>query len=558
MTPLCRRGMDAEKVLFAGLHFSSKKAGDDRDRNKQTSASLSKTTPVAKLTNKTRHGLEGQEGQPPCGRDKLHRDVTKSALKRQRKDSGKRPRAAPDNKKARERSIEEVALLRKKHRIHASGADVPAPLQTFGELQKSCGATVMANLSAMGYQDPTPIQRQAIPVLLAGRDCLACAPTGSGKTVAFLLPMLATLKAPAKDGIRAVVLSPTRELAKQTQRELKLLAAGKKLRVRLMTKAMSVCVDLSSTPCDILVSTPLRLNRMSKAGKVNLSRVQHLVLDEADKLFEFGFAEQIDEVLAACKDPGVVRSMFSATLPETVEALARTVMQDPVRVVVGERNTAVETVEQKLLFVGSEGGKLLAMRQMFQQGLRPPVLVFVQSKDRAKQLHRELTYDGVNVDVIHADRSQAKREAVVNSFRAGKTWVLIATDLMARGIDVKGVSCVINYDFPQSTAAYIHRVGRTGRAGRRGEAVTLYTEDDALMLRPIANVVVASGGEVPQWMLTMPKPRRQRRGVPAAAPDRKPITTVAKVDLQRIKRRRDMVEASKRRKEAARVPQDGF
>lgn len=550
--------MEAEKVLFAGLRFGPKQTGHQRDHGKRLSAPVE----PAAVPGAPGHETSTSEGRTSGKRLRAQPSTSEAAVKQRKKGNvkGAPVTAGMLDQRAKGQEIEEVALLRKKHRIHASGADIPAPLRGFDELRKRCGATLMGNLAAMGYDEPTPIQRQAIPILLAGRDCLACAPTGSGKTVAFLLPILAALKSPAaRAGIRAVVLSPTRELAKQTHRELKLLCAGKRLRLRLMTKAVGAGVDFTSggSPCDVLVSTPLRLSRMSEEKKADLSRVQHLVLDEADKLFELGFAEQIDGVLAACTDPAVVRSMFSATLPETVEALARTVMQDPIRVVIGERNTPVETVEQKLLFVGSEEGKLLAMRQMFQKGLQPPVLVFVQSKERAKQLHKELAYDGVNVDVIHADRSQAKREAVVDSFRAGQTWVLIATDLMARGIDVKGVRCIVNYDFPQSTAAYIHRVGRTGRAGRRGEAVTFYTEDDAPMLRPIANVIAASGSTVPAWMLTLPKARRRRGGGQSAAPDRKPITTVAMVDRQKIKRRRDMIEASKRRKRAAQEVEEG-
>eukprot|EP00897_Mesotaenium_endlicherianum_P001348 jgi/Mesen1/1240/ME000129S00344 len=423
--------------------------------------------------------------------------------------------------------LEAIALLRKEHRIHVRGQDAAPPLQSFDELASiyGCRDYLLQNLKAMGLRDPSPIQRQAIPVLLSGREVFACAPTGSGKTVAFLVPILMKLKAPSKDGIRAVVLSPTRELAQQIHRELKKLTAGKKFRARVMTKATASGVDFGASPCDVLISTPLRLNHLLAQGKIDLSRVEHLVLDESDKLFELGFVEQIDAVVAACARPGVVRGLFSATLPDAVEELARTVMHDPVRIVVGERNSAAETVKQQLLFAGSEEGKLLGLRQLLKQGLRPPVLVFVQSKERAKQLFKELYYDDVKVDAIHADRTQAQREAAVDKFRAGKTWVLIATDIMGRGMDFKGVSCVVNYDCPQSTASYIHRIGRSGRAGMPGEAVTLYTEEDAPMLRSIANVIAASGGDVPAWMLSLPKKPRQRGASKERPPKRKPIGT---------------------------------
>ncbi|CAI5527481.1 unnamed protein product [Closterium sp. Naga37s-1] len=368
----------------------------------------------------------------------------------------------------------------------------------------NCRRRLLRNLQEMGFEHPTAIQRQVVPLLLQGRECFACAPTGSGKTVAFLLPIVMALKSHSPEAIRAVVLVPTRELALQISRALKQLAAGTKLRARLLTKATAGCVELKGAACDVLISTPLRLAHLVTEKKVDLSRVQHLVLDEADKLFEMGFVEQIDGVVAACSLPALTRSLFSATLPEAVEQLARSVMHDPVRIVVGDRNAAAETVQQKLVFVGTEEGKLLAMRQLLQQGVRPPVLIFVQSKERAQQLFSELSFDGLNVDVIHADRSVAQREQVVDLFREGKIWFLIATDLMGRGMDIAGVNVVVNYDCPQTTAAYIHRIGRSGRAGRPGEAVTFYTEEDEPNLRAIANVMVQSGTEVPAWMKYFP------------------------------------------------------
>lgn len=215
--------------------------------------------------------------------------------------------------------------------------------------------------------------------------------------------------------------------------------------------------------------------------------------------------KQIDAVVKACSNPSIIRSLFSATLPDFVEELARTIMHDAVRVIIGRKNSASELIKQKLVFAGSEEGKLLALRQSFAESLNPPILVFVQSKERAKELYTELAFDDIRVDVIHADLSQSQRENAVDDFRAGKTWVLIATDVIARGMDFKGVNCVINYDFPDSPAAYIHRIGRSGRAGRTGEAITIYTEDDVPFLRNIANVMAASGCEVPSWIMALPK-----------------------------------------------------
>lgn len=415
-------------------------------------------------------------------------------------------------KQEQSRKSELAAFLRKQHRIHVAGHDSPCPLSSFKELKSlyGCKSYLVNNIVQAGYKEPTPVQRQAIPVLLSGRECFACAPTGSGKTLAFIIPILMKLKVPSKDGIRAVVLCPTRELAKQITEEFKKLAKGKKFRIRLMTKSLSRCGDFRSLPCDILISTPLRLDFLLDQSKIDLSRVEYLVLDESDKLFELGFVEQIDAVVNACTNPLVLRSLFSATLPDSVEELARSIMHDAVRVVIGEKNSASQTILQRLLFVGSEEGKLLAVRQLFQESLQPPILLFVQSKERAKDLHRELAFEDVKVDSIHADLTQAQREQAVERFREGKTWVLIATDLMSRGMDFKGVNVVINFDFPNTTASYIHRIGRSGRAGRPGQAITFYTEDDVPLLRSIVNVVVASGCDVPSWMLSLPKNKRKR------------------------------------------------
>eukprot|EP00455_Lapot_gusevi_P039404 TRINITY_DN4417_c0_g1_i10.p1 TRINITY_DN4417_c0_g1~~TRINITY_DN4417_c0_g1_i10.p1 ORF type:complete len:284 (+),score=61.09 TRINITY_DN4417_c0_g1_i10:244-1095(+) len=255
---------------------------------------------------------------------------------------------------------------------------------------------------------------------------------------------------------------------------------------------------------------------MIKTEAINLSSVEMLVLDEADRLFSMGFVEQVDEILAACNNPKVVRALFSATMLPLIEAMAKSFLKDPIRITIGNRNAATDTIKQKLMFVGRDQGKILAIRQIIKAGIRPPVLIFVESVDRARELFQELIYDSINVDVIHAERTQTQRENIIKSFRSGKIWMLICTDLMARGIDFKGVSCVINYDFPQTPISYIHRIGRTGRAGRQGEAITLFTEDDAEHLRAIVNVMKASGCDVPDWMLNVrkqPAPVNQRRPV---------------------------------------------
>ena len=191
------------------------------------------------------------------------------------------------------------------------------------------------------------------------------------------------------------------------------------------------------------------------------------------------------------------------------------------------------------MYVGQENGKLIAIRQLVQNGLKPPCLIFVQSIDRAKELFHELVYDGINVDVIHSDRSKAQRETLIQNFRSGKIWVLITTELMARGIDFKGVNLVINYDFPQTAASYIHRIGRTGRAGRTGEAITYFTKEDAPYLKTIVNVMKESGCDVPEWMLSMKNPSKKEKKLLKQKPiDRKSISTISGYDQKKMKHKK--------------------
>lgn len=412
--------------------------------------------------------------------------------------------------------FERANVLRKRNKIRVSGSAPPVPLTGFDELSNLPGYSkrLDTNLELGGFQDPTAVQKQSIPALAAGRELMVVAPTGSGKTLAFLIPTILRVreqkaKEPDVHGIRALVLSPTKELSMQSGRVLIPLLPGLRVRCSVLSKATAAGTDFSKV--DILLANPLRLDSLAKEGKIDLSHVETLILDEADKLFEMGFSDQIDSCLAACTHSNIVRCLFSATLPENVEMLARSVLKDPLRITVGERNTSASSVEQQLLFVGRENGKLLAIRQLLLEGLRPPVLIFVNTKEKAKEVHSQLMFEGVHVDSLHAAQSQAARVAAVEKFREGKTWVLIATDLVARGLDFAGVETVINLDFPNSTVDYIHRVGRTGRAGRQGKAITFFTEDDVSKLRGVANVIRAAGGEVEPWMLQLKKQRNRKR-----------------------------------------------
>ncbi|KAJ3229191.1 DEAD (Asp-Glu-Ala-Asp) box polypeptide 52 [Chytriomyces hyalinus] len=457
---------------------------------------------------------------------------------------------------------EQVEAFRKEQRIRVQGTDVPFPFTSYAGLcdRYQFPAYLRKNLTTQHYTTPTPIQMQSIPVMLHEREIIACAPTGSGKTLAFLVPILFALGAPKGDGFRAVIISPTRELALQIHRHIKNLTRGRNFKTCVLTKATNPSNPITSAQLakfDILVTTPLRLVHALDQDSIKLDKVRHLILDEADKLLELGFLTQMDSVFAACSSPHLQRSLFSATMPSGIESLARTFMRDPIRVIIGTINSATSTIKQSLKYVGEESGKLIEMRQMVQGGqLKPPALIFVQSIERAKELFSELVYDGINVDVIHSERTKAQRDAVIQSFRSGKTWVLIATDLMSRGIDFKGVSMVINYDFPQSVQSYIHRIGRTGRAGREGSAVTFFTKADAEYLKIVVNVMKESGCEVPEWLLNVKNPnKKERKNLRKRAIQRDTISTMSKYDAKKIAKKRNIVDDSKKRKQEKVAPE---
>ncbi|XP_040167298.1 probable ATP-dependent RNA helicase DDX52 [Anopheles arabiensis] len=450
--------------------------------------------------------------------------------------------------------------LRNQLKIHVKKSrhspEVPNIIESFDQLSTDYGVSnrLVANIQSC-YSTPTPVQMQAIPILLKTHSLHACAPTGSGKTAAFLIPILHHLKKPMKCGFRALIICPTRELAKQTQREALRLGDEMNLRTHVihMVDDPKKCdySFASGRSYDILVTTPNRICYLLSQNppKIDLSNIQWVVIDEADKLFEDSknsFRDQLDTVLTACNNPSKTIALFSATQTRDVNLWVAKNVPNRIRFSIGLINGAVELVDQKLLFTGSESGKLLAFREMVAQGLHPPVLVFVQSKDRAQQLFTELIYDGLNVDVIHSDRTQRERDNVVRAFREGKIWILICTELMSRGIDFKGVNLVVNYDFPPSTISYVHRIGRTGRAGRPGKAVTFFTKDDTVNLKSIAQLIKSAGGEVPDYMLQMHSSSKKARDTLAQkAPKRAMIRTIPTFELQQLQRKKRFVSKSK-------------
>lgn len=456
---------------------------------------------------------------------------------------------------------EEAKQFRKQNNSKVTGDDVPLPIGSFADMTTrfDMNKRLIHNLLDAEFVEPTPIQCEAIPVSLLRRDVLACAPTGSGKTLAFLIPMIQALlqNAPGKNNsVRGLIIAPTNELALQIHAQLQVLTKGhKNLPSAILSRQLAVRLSdniVKASKYAIIVSTPLRLLDVVKNGHVDLSEVEELVIDEADRLFDKGFVEQTDALLAECTHPYLRKLCFSATIPASVEDLAKSIMRDPIRIIVGQKDTASSTIEQKLVFTGSEDGKLIAIRQMIQAGeFKPPVIIFLQLITRAKALFHELLYDKLNVDVIHAERTPKQRDEVIKRFKNGDIWVLITTDVLSRGVDFKAVNLVINYDVPQTAQAYVHRIGRTGRGGKSGRAVTFFTKEDTMAVKPIVNAMKQSGSTgYSDWMENMSRlTTNEKRRVKTQQTERKQISTVPKIVKQKRKMRQEMIEASKRRKQ---------
>ena len=487
--------------------------------------------------------------------------------------------------------------------------------------------TLQRNVEAGKWKEPTPIQMQAIPTLLERRDLIGAAPTGSGKSGAFILPAILLSGAPyhvfykttlndkihdndlsnkkkgkkndsknnsndstKKGEIRTLLLAPSRELAAQLHREVERLGLGRAggISSLLLTKSNAAHVITGTaggkSGLDVLISTPLRLVDAIEKG-LRLDSIRLVVLDEADRLLDavdgkmifkrrnnknkeqgtgessndededddddpefvnhssgsdqtLSFLSQMDRILSSIPSTAV-RALFSATVTPTVKSLAENILRNPVDLKIasaGSFGGANTDIEQELMFVGREEGKLLALRQLKQRGtLKLPAIIFVQSQERANALFSELLYEKMHVDVIHSGRSRTARDSAVAKFRRGETWVLICTDLVARGVDFRAVNMVINYDLPTSGVSYVHRIGRTGRAGRKGKAITLFTEADFDNLRMIANVMKQSGCEVEDWMLQLKKRSNSNK----SAPRRGHIDTTPRYDRRKVHQKKE-------------------
>ena len=360
---------------------------------------------------------------------------------------------------------------------------------------------------SLGYTEPTPIQKQAIPIVLSGADLIGCAETGTGKTAAFLLPIIQKITERQRPGVRVLVLAPTRELAIQIEKNYGELNRTKANRSVTVIGGANIRTQISSLRrgAAVLIATPGRLLDLTERGAVNLSSVEVLVLDEADRMLDMGFLPAIRRVLAMLPTKRQTL-LFSATMSANIEQLARSTMKQPKLVEVNQRGRPATMVEQTAYPVAQESKTALLLDLLERESFER-VLVFTRTRRGAERLAHILEARDHSVNRIHADRTQSQREAALRDFRDGRTRVLVATDIAARGLDVEAVSHVINYDVPAAPEDYVHRVGRTGRAGNEGQAFTIVAPVDELSMRAIERltgqtvkrvVLPAFGGAPPQ------------------------------------------------------------
>lgn len=370
-----------------------------------------------------------------------------------------------------------------------------------------------AAIKAAGLTEPTPIQNKAIPLALEGHDIMGLAQTGTGKTLAFGLPLVQHLLdmpgKPAPKAVKALILAPTRELVNQIADSLRALTKDTKLRIVTVVGGQSIGkqINLLSRGTDILVATPGRLMDLMDRRALNLNTARHLVLDEADQMLDMGFIHALRKIAPHLGSPRQTM-LFSATMPKQMEELSQAYLTDPRKVQVAPPGKAADKITQSVHFV-PVAGKPAKLREVLGRDPEALTLVFARTKHGAERLMNGLVEDGFNAASIHGNKSQGQRDRALKAFRNGSVNILVATDVAARGIDIPGVSYVVNYDLPEVADNYVHRIGRTARAGREGEAIAFCANDETGLLRDIEKVMKISipvaGGTPPQNDNARPK-----------------------------------------------------
>ncbi len=364
---------------------------------------------------------------------------------------------------------------------------------------------VLKSIAPLGFDQPTPIQQRAIPVVLEGKDVMGLAQTGTGKTAAFGLPLvdhlLATRGKPAPKTVRSLVLAPTRELANQIADNLKLFTAGTPLRVECVVGGAPINRQIRNLGrgADVLVATPGRLLDLVDRRAVVLDTATFLVLDEADQMLDLGFIHSLRKIARLL---GAERQtmLFSATMPRQIEELSRAYLTNPVRIETAPSGRAADKVSQSVHFV-EKGAKAALLKKYLGERPGDLSLVFSRTKHGAEKLKKQLVIAGLPAESIHGNKSQGQRERAIKAFKSGKTRILVATDVAARGIDIPGVSHVYNFDLPEVPENYVHRIGRTARAGADGQAIAFCSSEEIGLLRGVEKLmrvsIAVGGGEAP-------------------------------------------------------------
>ncbi|KAL1320011.1 hypothetical protein HN51_064771 [Arachis hypogaea] len=403
--------------------------------------------------------------------------------------------------------------------VETSGDNVPPPVNTFAEID--LGEALNRNIMRCKYVKPTPVQRHAIPISLAGRDLMACAQTGSGKTAAFCFPIISgilrgqPMQRPPR-GVRtvyplALVLSPTRELSMQIHDEARKFAYQTGVKVVVAYGGAPINHQLRELEkgVDILVATPGRLVDLLERARVSLQMIRYLALDEADRMLDMGFEPQIRKIVEQMDmpPPGVRQTMlFSATFPKEIQRLASDFLSKYIFLAVGRVGSSTDLIVQRVEYVQESDKRshlmdlLHAQRANGVQGKQALTLVFVETKKGADALEHWLCMNGFPATTIHGDRTQQEREMALRSFKSGNTPILVATDVAARGLDIPHVAHVVNFDLPNDIDDYVHRIGRTGRAGKKGLATAFFNDNNASLARSLAELMQEANQEVPAWL----------------------------------------------------------
>ena len=362
---------------------------------------------------------------------------------------------------------------------------------TFNELDLI--APILNALDNLGYTNPTPIQEQAIPIILSGNDIMGCAQTGTGKTAAFAIPILQNLtKNPRPDGkrkIRSLILTPTRELAIQIEENIKEYGRNLDQRHAVIFGGVSQVkqVNQLKNGVDILVATPGRLLDLQQQGCIDLRHLEIFVLDEADRMLDMGFIHDVKKIIKLI--PSKRQTLFfSATMPKEIKTLASTILTNPKQVIVTPVSSTAETISQELYYVSTSEKKNLLLHVLDLQNV-PSVLVFSRTKHGADRIVKILAKANITAAAIHGNKSQNQRQNALNGFKTNQLKVLVATDIAARGIDIDELALVINYDVPNIAETYVHRIGRTGRAGASGKAISFCDQEERAYIKDIQKLI---------------------------------------------------------------------